>query len=93
MLNTLKTDRGTFAWKYTICKVIARWLRSTHDSTIFNNPPLCDELENDDYGSNSLLAILLCMQVVSVNNSSDFKIPNKEACHTAHVATRNVLVF
>lgn len=75
-----------------ITNVIARWPGSVHDSTIFNDSPLCAELEVGTYGNGFLLGDsgYPCRSYL-LTPFANPTTRGEEAYNTAHVATRNVI--
>lgn len=73
-----------------ILDIIARWPGSVHDSTIFNNSPLCAAMENNAYGNTFLLGDsgYPCKPYL-LTPLLNPDTPSKEAYNRAQIATRN----
>ncbi|KAG6463784.1 hypothetical protein O3G_MSEX014070, partial [Manduca sexta] len=78
--------------RLNIRNIIARWPGSVHDSTIFNDSPLCAQMEHGDYGNKLLLGDsgYPCRRylLTPLLNPST---PNEESYNRAHIKTRNTV--
>lgn len=73
-----------------IRNIIARWPGSVHDSTIFNDSPLCAQLERGDFGNMSILGDsgYPCRPYLLIPLLQT-RTPAEEAYNRSQIATRN----
>lgn len=78
--------------RLNIMNIIARWPGSTHDSTIFNDSPLCADLENGQYANSFLLGDSgYPCRTYLLTPFLRPSTPAEVAYNFAHCATRNVV--
>lgn len=76
--------------KLRIRSIIARWPGSVHDSTIFNDSPLCAQLERGDFGNMVILGDsgYPCRPYL-LTPLLNTQTPAEEAYNKSQISTRN----
>lgn len=78
--------------KLRIRNIVARWPGSVHDSTIFNDSPLCAQLERGDFGNMVIIGDsgYPCRPYL-LTPLLHTQTPAEEAFNRSHISTRNTI--